>query len=131
MVLMTKARIYRLGDLQLRIMKVFWAQGEATVADVHRAVAGERDLAYTTVATMLRKMEARGLLKHRLEARSFVYRAAVREDAVTQGMADHLLERLFEGSLADMVRHLLSTREVSRQELSELERLIAERKKAK
>ena len=46
-------------------------------------------------------------------------------------MADHLLERLFEGSLADMVRHLLSNREVSREELSKLEKLIAERKQGR
>ena len=70
---MAKTRLFRLGDLQLRIMKVLWSQGEATVAEVHRAVGAERDLAYTTVATMLRKMEARGLVRHRLEARSFVY----------------------------------------------------------
>jgi len=128
---MSKTRIHRLGDLQLRIMKVFWASGEATVAAVHQAVGAENDLAYTTVATMLRKMEARGLLRHRLEARSFVYRAAVAEEAVSRGMADHLLERLFEGSLADMVRHLLSHREVSRAELSKLEQLIAERKRSR
>jgi predicted transcriptional regulator len=112
-------------------MKVLWSRGEATVADVHKALAGGRELAYTTVATMLRKMEGRGLVRHRLEARSFIYQPVVEEEAVSQGMADHLLDRLFEGSLADMVRHLLSTREVSREELSELERLIAERKRAR
>ena len=126
---MVKSGIHRLGDLQLRIMKVLWATREATVADVHKAVGPESDLAYTTVATMLRKMEARRLVEHRLEERSFVYRAAVAEEAVSQGMADHLLDRLFEGSLADMVRHLLSNREVSRAELSKLEKLIAERKR--
>jgi BlaI family penicillinase repressor len=79
---------------------------------------------------MLRKMEARGLVNHRLDGRSFVYGATVAADAVTRGMSDHLLDRLFEGSLADMVAHLLTTREVSRAELSKLEKLIAERKKA-
>ena len=128
---MLKTRIHRLGDLQLRILKVLWASGEATVADVHQALADKSDLAYTTVATMLRKMEARRLVKHRMDARSFVYRAAVEEEAVSRGLADHLLERLFEGSLADMVRHLLSHREVSREELSKLEKLIAERKKSR
>jgi BlaI family transcriptional regulator, penicillinase repressor len=125
----SKTNIHRLGDLQLRIMKVLWADGEATVAAVHGAVAGERSLAYTTVATMLRKMEERGLVTHRLEGRSFLYRAAVAEEAVSRSMADALLDRLFEGSMAEMVRHLLSTREVSRKELSALEKLIAERKK--
>jgi predicted transcriptional regulator len=112
-------------------MQVLWERGEATVADVHAAVAGERNLAYTTVATMLRKMEVRGLVKHRLEGRSFFYQAAVAAEAVSTGMADHLLDRVFEGSLADMVHHLLSTREVSRQELTKLEKLIAERKRAR
>jgi len=126
---MSKTKVHRLGDLQLKIMKLLWERKEATVAEVHQAVALERDLAYTTVATMLRKMEARNLVAHRAEGRSFVYRAAVPSDAVTRGMADHLIERLFEGSLADMVNHLLTTREVSREELSKLEKLIAERKK--
>jgi len=115
----------------LRIMKLLWDRGEATVGDVLGALGGERDLAYTTMATMLRKMEARGLVRHRLDGRSFVYRPAVAADAVTRGMADHLLDRLFEGSLSDMVSHLLTTREVSREELSKLERLIAERKKSR
>ena len=128
---MSKTGVRRLGDLQLRIMKVLWASGEATVAEVHKGLGEKNDLAYTTVATMLRKMEARGLVRHHLEARSFVYRAAVAEEAVSRGMADHLLERLFEGSLADMVRHLLCHREVSRAELSKLEKLIAERKKGR
>lgn len=126
-----KSNIHRLGDLQLRIMKVLWACEEASVGNVHGALAGERNLAYTTVATMLRKMEERGLVTHRLEGRSFLYRAAAAEEDVSRSMADHLLDRLFEGSLADMVRHLLSTREVSRQELSALEKLIVEKKNAR
>src|SRR5947208_15898606 len=126
---MTKAKTYRLGDLQLRIMKFLWERREAAVAQVHEELGGNASFAYTTVATMLRKMEARNLVAHREEGRSFVYRAAVPSDAVTRGLADHFIERLFEGSLADMVSHLLTTREVSRAELSKLEKLIAERKK--
>lgn len=124
-----KTHAYRLGDLQLRILKLLWPKPEASVAEVHAGLANERNLAYTTVATMLRKMELRGLVKHRLEGRSFLYRAAVAEDAVSRSMADHLLERLFEGRLADMVHHLLTHREVSSEELSKIEKLIAERKR--
>jgi BlaI family penicillinase repressor len=127
---MSKSKVHRLGDLQLRIMQSLWERGDATVATIHEALADEKNLAYTTIATMLRKMEARGLVKHRVEGRSFVYRAAVASEAVSRGMAGHLLDRLFEGSLADMVHHLLSTRDVSREELSKIERLILERKKA-
>jgi predicted transcriptional regulator len=126
---MSKSATYRLGDLQLKIMKALWDRGEASVADVVQALGPRAGLAYTTVATMLRKMEGRGLVTHRSEGRRFLYRAAVTPDAVTRSMADDILERLFEGRLADLLSHLLSTREVSREELRELERLIAERKK--
>lgn len=111
-------------------MKLLWSRGEATVADLHQQLQEGKDLAYTTVATVVRKMEARGLVRHRSEGRSFVYRAAVLEEAVTRGMADHFVDRLFEGSLTDVVSHLLSTREVSKDELTELERMIAQRKRA-
>jgi predicted transcriptional regulator len=124
-----QAPSYRLGDLQLRIMKVLWDRNGASVGDVHESLGVEAGLAYTTVATMLRKMEARGLVKHASEGRRFIYRAAIAPDVVTRSMAHDVLERLFEGRLADMLDHLLSTREISRDELRELERLIRERKK--
>lgn len=110
-------------------MKLLWAREEATVADLHEPLQSEKDLAYTTIATMLRKMEMRGLVKHRTDGRTFVYQPAVPESAVTRGMADDLVDRLFEGSLTDVVSHLLSTREVSKDELTGLQRLIAQRKK--
>jgi predicted transcriptional regulator len=128
---MRKPKPQRLGDLQLQIMKVLWDKRESTVSAVFESVGRERALAYTTIATMLRKMEARGLVAHRVEGRTFVYRATVDAEAVTSNMSGHLLDRLFQGSLSDLVSHLLNTREVSREELAKLEKLIAERKKSK
>ena len=126
---MKKGALFRLGDLQIRILKVLWARGEATIAEVHKAVGGHSKFAYTTIATMLRKMERRDLVSHREEGRVFVYQAEVQATAVSQGISDHWVDRLFEGSLTHAVNHLLSTRDVSAQELRELERLIAERKR--
>ena len=128
---MRKQKTHRLGDLQLKIMKVLWQRNECTVGEVFDIVGKERDLAYTTIATMLRKMEARGLVAHRVDGRTFIYRAAIDAHSITSNMSEHLLDRLFEGSLSDLVSHLLSTREVSRAELAKIEKLIAERKKAK
>ena len=124
---MTDQPTYRLGDLQLRIMRVLWKLGPAAVAEVQEEL-GDR-LAYTTVATMLRKMEDRGLVRHRQQRRRFIYEAAVSDEEVTRSMAHDLVDRLFEGSLADTVSHLLETREVSRQELARLEELIQRRKR--
>ena len=125
---MSSQQVYRLGDLQLRIMKVLWESGPASVAEVKSRLGGDR-LAYTTVATMLRKMEDRGLLRHFQKGRRFIYQPAVSAEEVTQSMAHDLVERLFQGNLADTVAHLLETREISRKELVQLERLIQQRKK--
>ena len=125
---MNANKLHRLGDLQLRILKILWGRPDSSVAEVHTALAPDA-LAYTTIATMLRKMEARGLVAHQTEGRTFRYRAAVEARHVSSGLTDHLVDRLFVGSLADAVSHLLSTREVNHEELTHLERLIAERKK--
>ncbi len=127
---MSKPKNHRLGELQLQILQALWHLGEASVAEVHQALGPEHH-AYTTVATMLRKMEDRRLVEHRAEGRKFIYQAAVSADEVSRSVADHLVDRLFEGSLADTVSHLLSTREVSLEELDRLERVIRERKKSK
>ena len=119
----------RLGPLQLAIMKVLWEHGPASVTEVHKTLPGGSEFAYTTIATMLRKMEARGLVRHREEGRRFVYEPAVSELGVITSMADDLLDRLFDGRLADMVSHLLKTRDVSRDELDTIDRLIAARKR--
>jgi len=124
---MGEEKTYRLGDLQLRIMKVLWDLGPTGVADVQRCLDGDQ-LAYTTVATMLRKMEDRGLVLHREEGRRFIYEPAVSAEAVTQCMADDLVNRLFHGSLADALTHLIQSREVSHEELDRLEQLIRDRR---
>ena len=124
---MPKERGIRLGDLQLRIMRVLWDSGAATVSEVQQRLGRQR-LAYTTVATMLRKMEERGLVDHLEEGRKFLYRPVVSLDAVTRSMTGDLVDRLFDGSLAEAVSHLLESREISHEELDRLEQLIQQRK---
>ena len=120
---------HRLGDLQLRLLKELWARGMASVAEVYAAVGPELSLAYTTISTMLRKMEERGLVTHHEEGRAFIYRAAVEADEVSRSVGRHFVERLFEGDLTSAVSHLLRTCEVSREELKELEKMIAQAKR--
>lgn len=118
-----------LGDLQLAIMRVIWELGEATVTDVHLALLDERGLAPTTIATMLKKMEEKGVVEHRAEGRKFIYRPTVSEDQVTRGMVADLTERLFGGDRVALVSHLISRHAIRPDELSELERMIHAAKK--
>jgi BlaI family penicillinase repressor len=120
---------HRLTELQLAIMQVLWQRDGASVAELQEELAPKDELAYSTVATLLHRMEARGLVGHRTQDRLFIYRAAVTADEVYTSMTDEIIEQLFEGSLANLVDHLLTTRDVSAEELRRLERLIAERKK--
>jgi len=116
---------HHLGDLQLAIMRVLWGRAEASVAEVHRALA-ERDLAPTTIATMLRKMEDKGVVTHRTEGRKYLYRPTVTEAAVRRTMVGELTERLFRGEVVELVSHLLAEHEIDTAELDQLRSLIAE-----
>ena len=118
-------RSHQLGELQLAIMRVLWDGGEATVADVHRALASERGLATTTIATMLRKMEDKGVVTHREEGRSFVYRAAIAPEQVHRRMVGDLVERLFDGDPLELVNHLVREGEIELGELDQLRKQIA------
>jgi len=115
-----------LGELQLAILRVLWSCGEATASDVHAALHAERGLAPTTIATMLKKMEKRGLVGHREDGRRFIYRPAVTEELVTRSMVAALTDRLFDGKASELMGHLLAEHDIDRSELVELNRLIAQ-----
>ena len=120
---------YRLSDLQIAIMRVLWKRREATVTDVHEDLKDERGLAPTTVATVLSRLEKRGLLAHRTAGRQFVYRPLVTEEQVRCSMVEELTELLFEGDVSEMVSHLLSAREISPGDLARVKSLIEARER--
>lgn len=114
------SKCHRLGDLQLAIMHVLWSAGEATSSQVHATLLEEHGLAPTTIATMLKKMEAKGLLEHRREGRIFVYHPTVAEEHVRQTMVRELVARLFLGDTAALVKHLQSNGDIDSAELAAL-----------
>lgn len=116
-----------LTPLQLDVMRVLWERGEATATDVHAALSPERGLAPTTVATLLRRLEKRGLIEHRSEGRQFVFRPAVAEAEARDAMVDELAERLFEGDAVELVHHLLTRRDLRPGDLERVRKLIEAR----
>ena len=116
---------HALGDLQLAIMRVLWARGEAAAAEVHAALHDERGLAPTTIATMLTKMEKKGVVDHRSQGRKYLYRPTVSEDQVRRTMVGELTERLFRGNASALVSHLLEEQELDAAELDRIRHLIA------
>ena len=116
---------HQLTDLQVAIMRVLWERREATVSDIHEALLPERGLAPTTVATLLSRLEKRGIVKHRSASRQYVYYPAISEHEVRRSMVSDLAERLFDGDVAELVSHLLSEREMSAGDLEKVKDLIA------
>lgn len=121
------SRSHRLGELQLAIMRVLWQQGEATVVAVHEALKDQGDRALTTIATMLKKMEAKGVVTHRTDGRQFVFRPTVSEEAVKRTMVRDLTSSLFAGDVAALVTHLIDEERIDAGELADLRAKIAER----
>jgi len=107
---------------ELEILKVLWEAGPSSVRDVHRALAvNQPDLAYNTVQTLLRIMEEKGLVRHDLDKRMFIYTANFTRDESTS----RFLERVFDGAASQLVQSLLRTERISAEELDRMQSLIA------
>jgi predicted transcriptional regulator len=113
----------RLTALQLTVMQVLWSRDEASVTDVQRAMPGRR-LALTTVATMLVRLEQRGLVSHRAEGRQYIYRSRVSPADVRETVTRELLRNLFDGDVTAFVTQLLDSRQLTREEVADLQRLV-------
>ena len=121
---------YGLTELQLDIMGVLWSRGEATSAAVREALQPDRELAPTTVSTLLRRLEKKGVVEHRTEGRQYVYRAAVEEARVRRSVVSEVTEmadRLFAGDMAALVTQLLAEGDVGPDDLARVRRMIEER----
>lgn len=123
------AKHHQLADLQLAIMKVLWAQGESTVGEVRDALHPERKLAYTTIGTMLAKMEDKGYVRHRSQGRQNVYLASIKEEKVSQTMVNDLVRRLFNGDITEMVSQLLGSSDVTPETITSLKAMIRQRER--
>ena len=115
-----------LTDLQLAVMRVLWDRGECTVVEVQDSLLPSRRLAQTTVATILTRLEKRGVVEHRAAGRQFVYHPKVTEPEVRRSMVSELTSLLFDGSPAALISHLLAEREIAPEDLDEVKRLIAQ-----
>src|SRR5688572_26792198 len=113
-------------------MNVLWARGEASVGDVRAALRRERELAHTTVSTMLTRLEKKGLVRHRLDGRQYLYAPAVEAARVQRSVMSDLsdvMDRLFGGDVTHAVSHLLAASDVNADDLARVRPLI-ERKEA-
>lgn len=111
---------------ELAIMKVVWDLESATVRDVYERLRARRDLAYTTVLTMMKILEQKGYVTKARTDRAFVYRAARPRQQVLGGMVREFIDRVFDGASRPMLLHLVKQTKLSGKERKALLRAIEE-----
>jgi predicted transcriptional regulator len=121
---MTIPKTDHLTPLELEIMKVLWETGAANVQTVQQQL--KRELAYTTVQTMLNILHRKGKVKRTLKDRAYFYKPTVsRRQVVSQSVSD-MVERLFGGSAESLVMSLVETKHLTPEKLARLNNLVAE-----
>ena len=117
----------KIGNLQLKIMRVLWEHGEATARQITDAVSKIEPVAHSTIQTLLRKLEVKKAVAYEERERTFVFRPLVSESEVTQSATKDLISRVFHGSLSGLVAHVLENEDISDEEMTKLRRLIDEK----
>jgi BlaI family penicillinase repressor len=120
-----------LTDQELEIMKVVWQRGNATVRDVYEDLLTRRKIAYTTVMTMMGILEQKGHLTKSADERAFVYTPAQPQRDVVGNMVQEFVKRVFNGSVKPLLVHLVENKNISKEELDEISKLLRDRRRKK
>ncbi|WP_081887827.1 BlaI/MecI/CopY family transcriptional regulator [Verrucomicrobium sp. BvORR034] len=115
-------------DAELAILRVLWAKGAATVREILDAINEDRTppLVYTTVLTFLQIMTDKGLVLRDSQGKTHVYRAAVAAEKTQRHLVKDVLERVFSGSVSQLVMHALGSRKISADEVREIKAMLNE-----
>ena len=113
-----------LTEVELELMSILWRLGEGTVNDVISGLSLGRELAYTSVSTILRILEQKKIVKARKEGRGHTYVPLLTKDAYETKAVRHVVDRVFEGTPANLVNHLLKAGDLTEQDIAELKALI-------
>ncbi len=121
---MARKKGERLTPLELEIMQVLWETGPANVQTVQQRL--KRELAYTTVQTMLNVLQRKSKVRRTLKDKAYFYRPAVTRSQVTGHAVGDLIDRLFGGSAESLVMNLVEARHLTPEKLARLNRLVEE-----
>lgn len=123
---MAAAKDIYLSEVQLAVMRVLWDACEVTTATVHERMGKPRGLAYTTVATVLGRLEKRGLVRSHKEGRERVFEPLVSEAQVRHHMVSDLVAKLFRGDPRALVSHLVTDSDFDDNDLDTVRRMLQE-----
>lgn len=120
---MAKSKRPAMSPAETEIVRLVWQSREATVQQVYDALPDNRKVTYVTVATLLRRLEEKGYLKHRVHGRAFVYAPAAKREAVIRRTISDLVERLFGGNPVPLLQHLAQHSGITDEDIERLKEL--------
>ena len=123
---MTRQKSSRLTDLELEVMHVVWQLGRGTVRQVYEVILERRQIAYTTVMTMMNILEEKEYLCRSKQGRAYVYEPIHPKGEVISSMVDDFVSRVFDGSARPLVAGLVKGNRLSKRDLEEIARMIEE-----
>jgi predicted transcriptional regulator len=115
-----------LTDVELELMRILWSLGEGSVADVIEQLPKNRELAYTSVSTILRILEQKEILKTRKEGRGHIYIPDLKKSDYELKTVKHVVENVFNGVPVALVRQLLGSVKLNEKEMEEIKKLISD-----
>lgn len=119
-----------LSNLELDVMRLIWRDKEVIAPDLHRELEKDRDLSYSTVKTIVDRLEEKGAIgRIRTYGRTILYGPLIQEKQLAKPMVKDLLRRLFAGEARPMISHLLKDEALSLDDLAYLEKIIAQKRK--
>lgn len=121
---MARPRSTQPTDGELEILKVLWSTGPAPLGTVCAVLREQRPVATTTVATMLKVMQGKGLVTRRRTSQGFVWSARATEQTTARSLLRGLMDRVFDGSARSLVLHLIEDQKLSDEELAEIRLLL-------
>jgi predicted transcriptional regulator len=126
---MVRKSIDELGELQKAVMETIWEQGEATVGQVRERLNREPEPAYTTILSVMQKLEKAGWLTHRAEGRGYVYLPTRSRDEAGTSTLRTFIDRVFRGDPLLLFQHLLEDEELTSDDLSALKKMIEQKRR--
>ncbi len=128
---MKKKSLDNLGELQKAIMETVWALGEATAREVQERLSQKRPLAYTSVLSIMQRLEKAGWLQHRTDQRTYVYQPAFSRDQESDRSLRRFIDRVFHGNSQLVIQHLIEQGDLSEEDLLALQKLIRQKRKGR
>lgn len=119
----------KLSDLQINILDILWENGSLSIQEIKKILEPKKQLAPTSIATILTRLEKQGFVKYRKQGRKYIYSANIAKNEVQNNSINSLLKNLFKGNKASLVSHLLAE-ELTVDELEHIQNIINERSRS-